>query len=159
MRLLLLRKQLIYIKKQDIDKTIEMVDSHVKKASLKSWLSGIKFVSLIVWVISFTGLGKSLGSGTTLDQAYKNAAFIFYIGPLAFIVWLSLFLYEKSLNKKASLSSDGEILEKKVESVLESSLTQLTVPDDAVRMDILVFRYKIKNGEIKKSKYWNDYFL
>jgi len=145
----LVSKRLSEWKQQELSKTIEEAEDLTKRASLSKPLLIIKTVLFIVMIILATSILSSILKGITFQTAYHNAAFLFYILPVSFLGWIVLIIYEKTLTKKYEGSYEVENLVKRTDIVITNSADEFNVPEDAISMDFLAFRYKRKNDAIK----------
>jgi len=144
----LVTKRLEEWQQKELSKTRENAEEFNKKTSLPTSLLFIKTGLLFFAYMIVLGIANSLVDGNSIEQAYHNAAFLFYILPIALIGWLVIFLYQKKLEKSVNVSPELEKIEKEVQNVITQSADELNIPEDVIEMDILAFRYKIKNDKI-----------
>ena len=122
----------------------ESIEETVKKTHLPLWLIIIQYLSAFLFIVT---VSSTIEVG--LRAAMQNAPFLVMSGFLGGIVWGVLTLV--AFIKKKKITSE-EKLEEKLEELSNNSDTlyrDLGVPEDALNVDILVFRYKIKKGEIR----------
>lgn len=135
-----------------LQQTLNMKAKQELKASIPIVLTVIQAIAFIVWVSILAILSKSLTDGTTFVQVYKNAPVIICMLPIAFVIWLFIFIYDRLIKKKVEESPEFEQSVQQVESVKKSCLSQLGVPEDAVQIDVIIFYYEVIDGKITRDK-------
>ena len=148
---LLVIKKVEVTQEAQIEKTLEETTDVVDKATLPLYLTIIKFITLLLWVIVLGSTLKTLGDDLTFAQMYHNAPGLILSAPVAFVIWLSIFIYEKLHTKKVENSEEYQTASEHVDELIRNSFAELGVPSDALKMDILGCRYKIKNDELKMA--------
>ncbi|MGN1481518.1 hypothetical protein [Porcipelethomonas sp.] len=94
----------------------------------------------------------------TLAQAYHNAPYLFYIEGICWIIFFILWAVKKIKNRKVMESEEFSDFSDDMESIYNESVSQLEIPENAVEIDVLSFRYKIKNDKEKVVPSFNfDY--
>ena len=114
----------------------ESIEETVKKTHLPLWLIIIQYLSAFLFIVT---VSSTIEVG--LRAAMQNAPFLVMSGFLGGIVWGVLTLV--AFIKKKKITSE-EKLEEKLEELSDNSDTlyrDLGVPEDALNVDILVFRY------------------
>ncbi|MBQ4323989.1 MAG: hypothetical protein IJC19_08610 [Clostridia bacterium] len=135
------------VQKNAFDKAGGELLEHAKKAELPLSLRILKYISSLVALVGFVALVRSWSNGTNLVEAYNNAPAILWATGICAVVWgILTFLGWKK--KTAVEESDEAICSvNNVEQISKDIEHELGVPADAKTVDILVFFYKIKNGE------------
>jgi len=142
-------KRIDSYQQEQLEQAIMIANQQEKRISLPRWLQYSKFVSLSVWIILLFVIINTILQGASFQETYLNAPYFFYILPIAFGIWYYLNLLGKNKIKEASqdddiIKNDSFILE-----VLNQSFDQLEVPKDALQIDVLSFRYRIKEDAFK----------
>lgn len=117
----------------------------VKKAKLPRWLDIISWLGLFLFV-AVARPTFDIG----LKNAFNNAPFLLIGGFSGGLLWLICFCITKKMEK--NLRESGVETEQKdeIEEAREELYSDLYVPTSAFDTDIIVFRYKIKNGEVRQ---------
>lgn len=130
---------------EEYDNKRENLEQTIKKSKLPFWLELIKFLcgwfSLIVFLACLP----------SLEAAWKNASILIIIGICCAILWIILHIVSKSKEKKVLTERDAESQLEKINVDVLSIHDELNIPEDAVDIDVLTFKYKLKNGEIRPS--------
>jgi hypothetical protein len=123
-------------KQEDLEQTVE-------KSKLPLLLRIIKYLcGLLFWIV----LAASVKAG--FETALKNAPILVMSGALCGILWIILHFVSKGKEKKVLKEENVEQQSKEIHEDFKSICNELNVPDDAAEVDVLLFRYKIKNGKI-----------
>jgi hypothetical protein len=133
--------------KNTFDKALEQMEDVEKKLELPLWLKIIKFVSGCLAALISLGIIKGL-SDVSLEQAYRNAPYLFYVTIIFFIIWFTLFLVDGDRRKKGEKSDEYKQTQNYADSVIRSSRDAFNIPPNAENVDVLSFSYKIKNGKM-----------
>lgn len=132
-------------RKKNFENEREAFDETVKKSELPGWIKTVKLVCSWFFIIIFVAILR-VGS---IETAFQNAPGLIITACICGVAWLVLHLVGK---KKAQ-----DVLEKenaseqmgKINSDIEEIYRELEVPKNARCVDILLFRYIIKDGKIK----------
>ena len=84
-----------------------------------------------------------------LSQTYKNAPFLFWIGGICLALFAFLTVYSFKKQKEILNTESANSLAAELDENISALYKELGVPDDAPDVDVLAFRYKIKNGVLK----------
>lgn len=119
-----------------------------RNAKLPRALEVIKKIARIIAIIVVVSTLRILADsdGVSLKQAFENASFIFYIGIASLGLWGILELVERIKRKKIVNSGAAKVLEGYSE-VENAIFSELGVPEGTKSTDILIFGYKMKDGE------------
>ena len=134
-------------KKIDIQEVQDRAQDLEAKASLPliwriiQWGCGL---AAAITAISFVGGAARLG----VEQAFQNAPALIWIFAACMIVYFVLKIWGNRRNKTLMKSGEVEQFDAKVQEVVGAAYEELGVPEDAVRLDAFVFRYKEKDGKI-----------
>lgn len=107
---------------------------------------------VIQWICGFGGLLVFFGilrADVTFEQGYKNAPGLFWFCGIALVIWAILKI-AGTVKKNKVLGTDESVyefsyLERNGNAIYE----ELEVPANATEVDVLMFYYKMKNGEMK----------
>ncbi len=129
---------------EEYDNKRENLNQTIEKSKLPLWLRIIKILSgwfSIIVLISCIRAG--------FKTAFKNAPSLIIIGVFCGILWTVLHFVSKKKEKQVlkEENAEGQLEELNVDLI--SIQDELNIPDDAVDIDILSFKYKLKNGEIR----------
>lgn len=81
-----------------------------------------------------------------LAKAYENAPYVFYATPALALVWLALTLLSRKREKNVLEEENAEAQAASLDRDVKAHYEQLGVPADAVQVDVLMFHYKLKDG-------------
>lgn len=142
----------------DFQKSSQEVETVTEKAKLPLPLRIIKTVCGGAGLLLGVALLRAL-LDVGIAHAYQNAPAIFYVCGAALIIWGVLTFLSIRKNKSVMESEGAQQTVSGITQVSESLYRDLGVPEDALSVDILVSRYKIKNGEaVPRSIGLNDFF-
>lgn len=121
----------------------EDLEQAVEKSKLPLWLGIIKYLCGLFFLIVLAASAKA-----GLDTALRNAPILVMSGALCGILWIILHLVSKVKEKKVLKEENVEQQSKEIHEDFKSICNELNVPDDAAEVDVLLFKYKMKNGKI-----------
>ncbi len=134
-----------------LETTMEEAEEHLERSKLPAILRGAQWICGAGGLLIAVGILKAMAKfdGPSLAQAYKNAGFLFWIAGGCLIIWAVLKLL--SLRQEKALAEDEKtsVLVSKSNSVQEAIFRELGVPTNALDVDVLLCRYKVKDGKIK----------
>lgn len=127
--------------------------SLTKKSQIPLWLGLIKLLSLgfglLICIIIFIPQ-----EGLTIQKAYHNAPYLFYIGPSLVLIGVIIIIIEKCRYKKVEKSEELDSFQSKGDLLLAKCQQDLNIPVDAKKMDFFVFMSKTKkDGKEKLANY------
>lgn len=141
---------------QQVDRIADQAQEQEDKAELPLVLRVLRGLAAICALICVGGLVKALGKVTFLE-GFHNAPGVYIIGGIALIVWAVLAVWSRARARKVSSSPEQAALERDAEQIVQAALTDLGVPEDAKRIDVLYRVYHVKNGKEKSDlDYIND---
>ena len=130
---------------KSFDDSLEKAEETVAKAKLPRLFRILQYICGITALLVICGILKS---DVSFAEGYHNAPWLFWIGAGCAAIWLVLWLW--SLYKDSSLKSEESTQTlSHFESVSDAIFTNLGVPDNAKDVDIFLFFYKMKDGNIK----------
>lgn len=135
-----------------LDRMIETTEQTEEKKDLPLPLHLLYYLSLTAAVCCVGGVVKGLSRGkVSLAQAYQNAPAVFWIGGASIVLAVILGIFKHLRKKKVENSEETKLEEHRVQTLEASNYLTLGVPETAADLDVLTFRYKIKNGEVKPA--------
>lgn len=141
---------------QQVDRIADQAQEQEDKAELPLVLRILRGLAGICALICVGGLVKALGKVTFLE-GFHNAPGVYIIGGIALIVWAVLAVWSRARARKVSSSPEQAALERDAEQIAQAALTDLGVPEDAKKIDVLYRVYHVKNGKEKSDlDYIND---
>lgn len=130
-----------------LEENQEELKQSIKKSQLPLWLQIVTYICGIYALIVAASIIKNLDIG--FAQMFKNAPALIITAPICGLIWLIFFVYSKIKSKKVLAEENVEQQIADIDKDIDAIYAELGVPDDAINVDILMFRYKIKDGEIK----------
>lgn len=135
-----------------LDREFENAEKADEKKDLPFLLSILYYLTLAAAACCVAGVAKGLSRGEVgFAQAYRNAPAVFWIGGVCAVVAAVLGIFKHLRKKKVENSEETKLEEHRVQTLEASNYLTLGVPETATDIDILTFRYKIKNGELKPA--------
>lgn len=110
---------------------------------------GLRILKYVLAVFVLLCLRAITSSEVTVAEAYENAPLLFYIVGICIVLFIALIVFERKRLKNMKKSGALEEVNAKALIMLDASKQELGVPNDAADMDVLLFRYKEKNGKTK----------
>lgn len=133
---------------QALDAATGKAQSSVEKSMLPPVFRVIQWVCGIGGLAIASGIIKGLGE-VTVKQAYQNAPYLFWVAGGCLAIWGTLKLLGTHKAKTVLGNEESISAFSNYEGICNAIYTELSVPADAQEMDIIVFRYKEKDNEIK----------
>ncbi len=137
---------------QLLEKTSEKIEALGKSAKLALGLRIIEWISAAVAIASafvFFEIIGEIEEDLTLIQMYNKNPWLVWAGAISGIIWLVLWLLGYKKKKKVMSSYDAQRVFSTVNDIEENIYYELGVPENAAKVDILAFGYKIKGDELK----------
>ena len=133
---------------ENFEEKTKNFEESIQKSELPAWLSIIKFLCGLFAVMVIAAIIRSLPD-TSLAQMFKNAPLLIISGAVCGIAWVVLQIISKKKEKTVLAEENIEEQIGSINSDINNIYNVLGVPYNAQNVDILVFRYADKNGEIK----------
>jgi len=130
-----------------LEENQEELKQSIKKSQLPLWLQIVTYICGIYALIVAASIIKNLDIG--FAQMFKNAPALIITAPICGLIWLIFFVYSKIKSKRVLAEENVEQQIADIDKDIDAIYAELGVPNDAINVDILMFRYKIKDGEIK----------
>lgn len=122
----------------------ESLEETVEKSQLPLWLTIVKYLCALFFIIVAGSCAKA-----GFDTALRNAPLLVFGGFVSGIAWIVLHVISKKKEKKVLKEENAEERAEEISEDLREIHAELGVPEDAVDIDVLIFNYKLKDGEIK----------
>lgn len=84
-----------------------------------------------------------------LAQSYSNAPALFWLFFASLIIWVLIRIATKKKEKSVLAEGNVDSMVEEIRSNVSELYSELNVPEDALTVDLILFRYKIKDGEVK----------
>ena len=133
--------------KQGFEEKTEGFNDTVKKSQLPGWIQIVKYILGLYAIIVAVGVLRALTS-VNIQQAFSNAPVLIISGIVCAALWLGLHLYSKKKEKDVFEEMDAEEQVASIEEDVNKIYEELGVPQNAATVDILLFKYKEKDGKI-----------
>lgn len=124
----------------------DLVKNYEKHTSLPVWMHIMKYLSFSITCLILYGIMQDL-SDLSFREVYANPPGFFFVAAAFFTVWLVLYLVEKK--KKYQHRDEYNRDKNYIQNVQTHAKDLLQIPDDAVKMEILSFYYKIKKEKME----------
>ena len=127
-------------------KQAELLET-VEKCKLPLWMRIVHWVSGIYALLMLAALSRVL-EDTDFADLFDKASWLIFSAVAAAVLWVVLLFVERAKAKRVSAE---EGIDHKVEDIdddMQALYRELNVPDTADTVDVLMFKYKEKNGEI-----------
>ena len=145
---------------EEYDNNIENLNQTIEKSRLPL---GFQIIKLLCGFFSITVLFSCIGAG--FERALKNAPVLIILGAICGVLWVVLHFIAKEKEKTVLNEEQADYQLETLNQDLSSIYNELGVPEDAVEIDVLAFKYKLKNGKIRPyahglqtTPYFNLYF-
>ena len=133
---------------QSLEDIQEELNETVEKSKLSRPLRILETVSGIVGAVIVAGFFRgSMEIG--FAKAISNAPILVAFGVASLVLFGVLFYAAKKKEKRIFEELGADAQADQVDAAVKNMYEKLDVPNYAIKFDLLVFRYKEKNGEIK----------
>ena len=130
-----------------LEENQEELKQSIKKSQLPLWLQIVTYICGAYALIVVLNVLTNLDIG--FAQMFKNAPALIISAIICGFIWLIFFVYSKIKSKRVLAEENVEQQISDIDKDIDAIYAELGVPNDAINVDILMFRYKIKDGEIK----------
>ncbi len=137
---------------ESLERVLTKAEDLEKSAKLALPLRIISWVSAILAIVCgyvFFEVIAEIEEDMSLVQMYNKAPWLVWIGCACAVAWLVIWFVGYKKKKAVMDSDDSRRVLTAVSSVEESIYYELGVPENAARVDILAFGYKVKGDELK----------
>ena len=129
---------------KEYEKRKERLDETVKKSKFPLWLRIVQYVLMLYAMICFVAVIRA-----GFSTAMENAPYIVVSGIISAMVWLTMFIIAKLKEKSVLKEENAQQQIDKISNDAKLIQSEMNVPTNAPKIDILTFRYKVKNGEMR----------
>lgn len=130
---------------KELDNAFKQLENINKKYSPPLWVSILKYISLFAAFCITVGI---LNADVGLKQAYKNAASLFYIDGISWIIAVVCIVFGYKIRRNIEKDESVSDTVKNYENTSQIARQELGIPENADEIDILCEKYKIKNGKV-----------
>lgn len=134
------------------EKYLNEFNTHKKNAYLPKWLNIIKNICLFSFLFIFICILGAIDE-VSIQDAYNNAPFLFYICGITFIIFIILFIINKVKEKKVLNSDEFIDFKSKSDFFLTKVLNDLSIPINSNEVDIFSYVYDLNKKEKEKNAY------
>ncbi len=131
---------------EELKKCESLAKNYEKHTSLPFWMDIMKYLSFSITCFCLCSVMQDI-SDLSWKEVYKNPSGFFFAAVAFFIVWLVLYLLERM--KKHLHKVEYERGKDYIQNVTAHAKDLMEIPDDAVKMEILSFYYKIEKEKMK----------
>lgn len=137
--------------RQAYDKSLQQAQDTRKQSKLPLPLRIVQSICCCLGLAFLVGIMKGMGT-VTIQEAYANAPWIFWITGGVLLIWAVLAI-AGALKSKSVLETEENVQTLgHLEQMSNVILAELGVPANATTVDILTFFYKMKNGKPKVTE-------
>lgn len=134
-------------KSEELESNQEELEQSINKSQLPLWIRIVKYIcGLFALIVAGSWIKASPDIG--FAQAFKNAPALIILGIVCGIAWIILHIISKAKEKKVLKAENVEQQVEDIDTDIQDIYKELGVPSDAISVDVLMFKYKIKNEEI-----------
>ena len=124
------------------------LQSTIEKAKTPSWMLTVKSVAGFMAVLmGFSTFTRAMEGGFTSIFASENISVVL-LCVICAVAWFFLNRYCKENEKKLDENPDIKARSKELENGINMMFESMGVPTGAVDADVIMFRYKMKNGDM-----------
>ena len=135
-------------KSTELESNQEELQESIDASRFPFWLRLVHFVCGMFALVVAAGIVKNLPE-ISFPQMIKNAPVLIFSGIACGIAWVVLQILSKQKEKKVLKERNVEQQIKEIDDDLEEIYNELGFPQDAVKVDVLLFKYKIKDGKVR----------
>ncbi|MDO5151100.1 MAG: hypothetical protein Q4D76_17165 [Oscillospiraceae bacterium] len=141
---------LIQIPSSDLSDLLEnskdKAEKKIEKAQLPFGFRVIKFICGIFALITIIGI---LRADVSFAEGYQNAPGLYWASGICLFVWMVLWIFARCKASTILETDESAQIFSHLEKVSDDIYRDLEVPVEAKEVDLLMFYYKEKNGDIK----------
>ncbi len=138
-------KNVSQVQSSALEGAIDNVNEVENKAKLPLIVTIIYYICMFGAVVLFGGIAKSAGD-IGIAQCYENAPTLFYIAGVCVVVLALIHFTNKKRQKDVFENEESTVAVSRLEHLAENALSELGVPENTPGVDILSFRFKMKNS-------------
>lgn len=129
---------------EEYDNNIENLEQTIARSELPLW---VQIIKTLCGCFSIIVLSSCIGAG--FERAMKNAPGLIASGAFCGVLWVVLHFISKKKAKSVLKEEQADCQLETIKQDASSLYDELGIPNDAVEIDVLTFKYKLKNGEIR----------
>ena len=129
-----------------LEASSEKADATLEESKIPKVFRIIQSVCGIAGLLMVTGFLKA---DVSFAEGYQNAPWVVWTAGICLPVWLVLWIWGKLKAKNVLESDESAHTISRLEGTATAIYQELGVPNEAKDIDVLLFFYKMKNGEIK----------
>ncbi len=131
---------------RSLDASTERAEENLERSKIPLFFRILQYICALAALILAGGI---LDADVSIAEGYRNAPWLFWATGICAVVWLVLWLW--GCKKSNTVLGDDESAQSAshLESTSRAIYSELEVPADAPDVDVLMFFYKRKNGDIK----------
>ena len=133
------------------DRLLERAETVEGHARMPAFLVLIWYLCGILALLIVLAVVKNL-STLSLARMFLNAPWMFFACPICAVVWLVLTLLARRREKTVLGSEEAARTASRLESSQKAIFDELGIPADAATVDVLLFRYVVRNGQIRPKE-------
>ncbi len=133
---------------QSFEQSSKKAEETIERSKLPLPLRITQLICGGLGAISVAGIIRGLGT-VSLNQAYENAPWVFWLGGVCLFIWGILKIISAQKEKTVLETDESSYTLTNLEKICDAVYSEMSVPPDAIEVDILSFLYKIKNNNIK----------
>lgn len=133
---------------QSLERSAQGANETVEKSKLPLWLRIFQVICGVMGAIFIYSMCRSLME-VSLQTAYKNAPWVFWLGGGGIAIYFVLLLVGKRREKDVLGSDEGARSIQNLKVNTQAVYAELSVPGDAESVDVMMFYYKEKKGAVK----------
>lgn len=138
-------------KREMMDERASELQNKLAGAQTPGWMVTVKSIAgfaALIMAMNLFNVAMEKGLSAIFGENYITGTIV-CLGAIA--IWLYLGREAKNRRKQAEADPETKRMTAELEAEIAMSMHEMGVPDDARGMDILVFNYKVKDGEIQPS--------
>lgn len=133
------------------ERSCEDAEETIERSKLPLLLRIAKWVCGCVGAVTAVAIARSLvgENSVTFTKAYENAGWVFWLSGICLLTWVILKVLSFRKEKEVLSAEESTQTFEKLSVAVDTVFSELSVPSDAKETDVLLFFYKIKNGDVK----------
>ena len=126
--------------------SLEKANETIERAKLPLLLRIVQYICGFVGGLFAVAILKA---DVSFAEGYHNAPWITWTGAICLVIWLVLKLASTHKEKTLQTADENTQTFSHLDKVAAAVYAELSVPSDAKEVDVLLFYYKVKDGNIK----------
>lgn len=134
-------------KTEELEEKQENLKQTIEESKLPLWVRIVKAICGFYALIVLGSVAKA-SFKIGFDQALRNAPILIISAFLCAIIWVILQFFAKRKENRVMTEQNAEQQVEELDTNLKNIYDELNVPKESASVDVLVFRYKVKNGKV-----------